>query len=339
MPLATLRQVLDEAAKGGYGVGAFNVNNMEQLQGIMDGAQETRSPVIVQASRGAIAYAGPKYLRNLILAAVDSAPEIPLVLHLDHGDKPETCLMAIDLGFTSVMMDGSLLADGKTPSDYDYNVAVTREVAEAAHAKGVSVEGELGTLGGIEDGHGSGEVHLTDPDQAVDFVEKTGVDALAVAIGTSHGAYKFTEKPTGDVLAMHLIEEIHAKLPETHMVMHGSSSVPPELVDRINAAGGKLEATFGVPVEEIQQGIRHGVRKVNVDTDGRLAITAALRESLNAHPSEFDPRAFFKPARAAMKDVVAARLTSFGAAGHAGDYEVLSLDEMATRYAGSPVGA
>ena len=212
--------------------------------------------------------------------------------------------MAIELGFTSVMMDGSLLADGKTPSDYEYNVEVTREVVEAAHAKGVSVEGELGTLGGIEDGHGSGEVHLTDPDQAVDFVEKTGVDALAVAIGTSHGAYKFTSKPTGEVLAMHLIEEIHQKLPDTHMVMHGSSSVPQELVDRINAAGGKLEATFGVPVEEIQQGIRHGVRKVNVDTDGRLAITAALREALNADPSEFDPRAFFKPAREAQKQVV-----------------------------------
>ena len=236
--------------------------------------------MIMQASRGAIAYAGPNFLRHLIMAAVETAPEIPIVLHLDHGDKPETCLMAIELGFTSVMMDGSLLADGKTPSDYEYNVAVTSEVVEAAHAKGVSVEGELGTLGGIEDGHGSGEVHLTDPEQAVDFVEQTGVDALAVAIGTSHGAYKFTAKPTGDVLAMHLIEEIHTKLPETHMVMHGSSSVPQELVDRINAAGGKLEATYGVPVEEIQQGIRHGVRKVNVDTDGRLAITAALREAL-----------------------------------------------------------
>jgi fructose-bisphosphate aldolase, class II len=339
MPLATLRQVLDEAAKGGYGVGAFNVNNMEQLQGIVDGAQETNSPVIVQASRGAIAYAGPNYLRHLIMAAAESAPEIPIVLHLDHGDKPETCFMAIELGFTSVMMDGSLLADGKTPSDYEYNIDVTRQVVQAAHAKGVSVEGELGTLGGIEDGHGSGEVHLTDPDQAVDFVAQTGVDALAVAIGTSHGAYKFTEKPTGEVLAMHLIEEIHQKLPETHMVMHGSSSVPQSLVDRINAAGGKLEETYGVPVEEIQQGIRHGVRKVNVDTDGRLAITAALRESLNAHPSEFDPRAFFKPARFAMKEVVAERLTQFGAAGHAGDYTVLSLDEMKERYARSPVSA
>src|SRR6516164_10605047 len=338
MPLATLRQVLDEAAKGGYGVGAFNVNNLEQVQGIVEASVEVQAPVIVQASRGAISYAGPSFLRHLIMAAAESAPQIPIVLHLDHGDKPETCLMAIELGFTSVMMDGSLLADGKTPSDYDYNVAVTKEVAEAAHAQGVSVEGELGTLGGIEDGHGSGQVHLTDPDQAVDFVEQTGVDALAVAIGTSHGAYKFTAKPTGDVLAMHLIEEIHSKLPETHMVMHGSSSVPQELVDRINAAGGKLESTYGVPIEEIQQGIRHGVRKVNVDTDGRLAITAALRETLNANPSEFDPRAFFKPAREAHKQVVVDRLTQFGAAGHAGDYSVVPLEEMASKYAGSPVG-
>jgi fructose-bisphosphate aldolase, class II len=338
MPLATLRQVLDEAAKGGYGVGAFNVNNMEQLQGIVGAAEEVQAPVIVQCSRGALNYAGANYVRHMIMAAAEDST-IPIVLHLDHGDSPDTCFMAIDLGFTSVMMDGSLLADGKTPSDYEYNVDVTRRVVEAAHAKGVSVEGELGTLGGIEDGHGSGEVHLTDPDQAVDFVEQTGVDALAVAIGTSHGAYKFTAKPDGEVLAMHLIEEIHQKLPETHMVMHGSSSVPIELVDRINAAGGKLEATFGVPVEEIQQGIRHGVRKINVDTDGRLAITAALREALNANPSEFDPRAFFKPAREAQKQVSSDRLKQFGAAGHAGDYTVLSLDEMKTRYAGSPVGA
>ena len=338
MPLATLRQVLDEAARGGYGVGAFNVNNMEQVQGIVAAAQEVDAPVILQCSRGALAYAGKNYVRHLVLAAAESAPGIPIVLHLDHGDTPETCFDAIELGFTSVMMDGSLLADGKTPSDYAYNVEVTRRVVEAAHAKGVSVEGELGTLGGIEDGHGSGEVHLTDPDQAVDFVEKTGVDALAVAIGTSHGAYKFTQKPTGEVLAMHLIEEIHQKLPETHMVMHGSSSVPQSLVDRINAAGGRLEATFGVPVSEIQLGIRHGVRKVNVDTDGRLAITAALRETLKANPSEFDPRAFFKPAREAVKQVVAERLTQFGAAGHAGDYTVVPLEEMAKRYAESPVG-
>jgi fructose-bisphosphate aldolase, class II len=280
--------VLDEAAKGGYGVGAFNANNLEQVQGIVTAAQ---------------------------------------------------CFEAIELGFTSVMMDGSLLADGKTPSDYGYKVEVTRRVVEAAHTKGVSVEGELGTLGGIADGHGSGEVHLTDPGQAVDFVDKTGVDALAVATGTSHGAYKFTSKPTGDVLAMHLIEEIHQKLPDTHMVMDGSSSVPQELVDRINAAGGELVSTFGVPVEEIQQGIRHSVRKINVDTDGRLAITAAMRETMNANPSEFDPRAFFKPAREAQKQVAAERLTQFGAAGHEGDYEVLSLAEMGERYRKKPVGA
>src|SRR5829696_2963275 len=294
MPLVPMRQVLDEAARGGYGVGAFNVNNMEQIQAVMEAARETSSPAIVQASRGARTYTNDRFLIHLMHAATEVYPEIPVALHQDHGNSPETCFSAIELGFTSVMMDGSLLADGKTPSDYDYNVEVTRAVVQAAHEKGVSVEGELGTLGGIEDGHGSGEVHLTDPDQAVDFVEQTGVDALAVAIGTSHGAYKFTQKPTGEVLAMHLIEEIHQKLPDTHMVMHGSSSVPQGLVDRINAAGGKLEATFGVPVEEIQEGIRHGVRKVNVDTDGRLAITAALREALNANPSEFDPRAFFK---------------------------------------------
>src|SRR3954462_5172899 len=317
MPLVSMRQLLDEAAKGGYGVGAFNVNNMEQIQAIMEAARETRSPVIIQASRGARSYTNDRFLYHLMLAAVELYPEIPLVLHQDHGNSPATCISAIEQGFTSVMMDGSLLEDHKTPSDFEHNVRVTREVVEYAHARGVTVEGELGTLGGIEDGVGSGEVHLTDPDQAVEFVERTGVDALAVAIGTSHGAYKFTAKPTGDVLAMNLIEEIHQKLPETHMVMHGSSSVPQDLVDRINAAGGKLEATYGVPVEEIQRGIQHGVRKVNVDTDGRLAITAALREALNANPKEFDPRAFFKPAREAVKEVVKERLTQFGAGGHA----------------------
>src|SRR4051812_34532359 len=339
MPLVSMRQLLDEAAAGGYGVGAFNVNNMEQIQAIMEAARETRSPAIVQASRGARSYTNDRFLYHLMQAAVELYPELPIALHQDHGNSPETCISAIEQGFTSVMMDGSLLADSKTPSDFDYNVRVTREVVDHAHARGVTVEGELGTLGGIEDGHGSGEVHLTDPDQAVEFVERTGVDALAVAIGTSHGAYKFTAKPTGDVLAMHLIEEMHQKLPETHMVMHGSSSVPQDLVDRINAAGGKLEATYGVPVEEIQRGIQHGVRKVNVDTDGRLAITAALREAMTGNPSEFDPRAFFKPAREAQKQVCVERLTQFGAAGHAGDYTVLSLDEMKKRYAGSPVSA
>src|SRR6059036_1990992 len=254
MPLVALRQLLDEAAAGGYGVGAFNVNDMEQIQAIMEAARETESPVIIQASRGARTYTNDRFLIALMEAAVELYPEIPVALHQDHGNSPATCISAIEQGFTSVMTDGSLLDDGKTPADFAYNVRVTREVVEHAHAVGVTVEGELGTLGGIEDGVGSGEIHLTDPDQAVEFVEQTGIDALAVAIGTSHGAYKFSAKPTGEVLAMHLIEEIHQKLPDTHMVMHGSSSVPQELVDRINAAGGKLVSTFGVPVEEIQQG-------------------------------------------------------------------------------------
>jgi len=333
MPLVSMRQLLDEASAGGYGVGAFNVNNMEQIQAVMEAARETRSPVIVQASRGARNYTNDRFLIHLMQAAVELYPEVPVSLHQDHGNSPETCLSAIEQGFTSVMMDGSLLADGKTPSDFEYNVAVTREVVEAAHAVGVTVEGELGTLGGIEDGHGSGEVHLTDPDQAVEFVERTGIDALAVAIGTSHGAYKFTRPPDGDVLAMHLIQEIHERLPATHLVMHGSSSVPQELVARINAAGGEIAPTWGVPVEEIQRGIRHGVRKINVDTDARLAMTAAIREVLTEKPGEFDPRAYMSPARAAMKAVYAERMTQFGQAGHAGDYTPLTLEEMRDRYA------
>jgi fructose-bisphosphate aldolase, class II len=268
-----------------------------------------------------------------MLAAVELYPEIPVALHQDHGNSPETCFSAIELGFTSVMMDGSLLADGKTPSDFEYNVEVTREVVERAHAVGVTVEGELGTLGGIEDGHGSGQVHLTDPDQAVEFVERTGIDALAVAIGTSHGAYKFTSKPTGEVLAMELIEEIHRKLPDTHLVMHGSSSVPKHLVDEINRYGGEIRPTWGVPVEEIQRGIQHGVRKVNVDTDSRLAMTGAIRRALAEQPGEFDPRYYLKPARAAMQAVIAERMTQFGQAGHAGDYTPRSLDEMRDLYA------
>src|SRR6187401_3232096 len=308
MPLVSMRQLLDEAARGGYGVGAFNVNNMEQIQAIMEAARETRSPVIVQASRGARSYTNDRFLWHLMQAAVELYPEIPVALHLDHGDSPATCISAIELGFTSVMMDGSLLADGKTPSDFEYNVAVTREVVEYAHTRGVSVEGELGTLGGIEDGHGSGQVHLTDPDQAVEFVERTGIDALAVAIGTSHGAYKFTQKPTGEVLVMERIEEIHRKLPGTHMVMHGSSSVPQELQDVINKYGGKMKQTYGVPVEEIQRGIKHGVRKINVDTDNRMAMTGAVRKVLTEHPEEFDLRGYMKPAREAMKEVVKARM-------------------------------
>jgi fructose-bisphosphate aldolase class II len=333
MPLVSMRQLLDEAAKGGYGVGAFNVNNMEQIQAIMEAARATASPVIIQASRGARSYTNDRFLWHLMQAAVELYPEIPVSLHLDHGNSPDTCRSAIELGFTSVMMDGSLEADGRTPASFEYNVAVTREVVEAAHAKGVTVEGELGTLGGIEDGHGSGEVHLTDPDQAVEFVERTGIDALAVAIGTSHGAYKFTRAPDGEVLQMNLIEEIHRKLPTTHLVMHGSSSVPKHLVDEINRYGGQIKPTWGVPVEEIQLGIRHGVRKVNVDTDSRLAITGAIRKVLASDPSEFDPRSYLKPARAAMQQVMEDRMNAFGQAGHAADYEPLSLDEMRARYA------
>jgi fructose-bisphosphate aldolase class II len=333
MPLVSMRQLLDEAARGGYGVGAFNVNNMEQIQGIMEAARETSSPVIVQASRGARSYAGDRFLHHLMLAAGEEYPEIPVALHLDHGNSPETCVSAIDLGFTSVMMDGSLLADGKSVADYEYNVRVTRWVVEYAHARGVTVEGELGTLGGIEDGVGSGEVHLTDPDQAVDFVQRTGIDALAVAIGTSHGAYKFSRRPDSQLLAMGVIEEIHRRLPDTHLVMHGSSSVPAELIDRINAAGGSLRPAFGVPVEEIQQGIRHGVRKINVDTDGRLAITAAVREALAANPDEFDPRHFTRASRQGMQQIVANRMRQFGQAGHAADYEPVSLEAMRHGYA------
>ena len=333
MPLVAMRQLLDEAAAGGYGIGAFNVNNMEQIQAIMEAARETESPAIVQASRGARSYTNDRFLIALMDAAVELYPEIPVALHQDHGNSPETCFSAIELGFTSVMMDGSLLSDGKTPSDFEYNVAVTRQVVEYAHARGVSVEGELGTLGGIEDGVGSGVVHLTDPDQAVEFVERTGIDALAVAIGTSHGAYKFTQPPTGEVLAIDLIEAIHRRLPETHLVMHGSSSVPKELVDVINRSGGEIRPTWGVPVEEIQQGIRHGVRKVNVDTDLRLAMTGAIRTALAESPAEFDPRSYLKPARTAMQAVVAERMRQFGQAGHARDYEPRTLDDMQLLYA------
>ncbi|MEK7752902.1 MAG: class II fructose-bisphosphate aldolase, partial [Acidobacteriota bacterium] len=326
--LVSMRQLLDEAAKGGYGVGAFNVNNMEQIQSIMEAARETKSPAIVQASRGARSYAQDLYLYHLMLAATELYPEIPLVLHLDHGNSVETCKSAIDLGFTSVMMDGSLMPDGKTPSSFEYNVEATRKVVEMAHAKGVTVEGEIGVLGGIEDGHGAGLdllSHVTDPEQAADFVAQTGVDALAIAIGTSHGAYKFAKKPTGEVLKMDRLIEIHKRLPKTHLVMHGSSSVPKELQDIINQYGGKLRPTFGVPVEEIQLGIKNGVRKINVDTDNRLAITGAIRKVFIEQPEKFDPRDYLKPAREAMKKVVAERMTQFGQAGHAGDYEPLPL--------------
>ncbi|MEQ8790620.1 MAG: class II fructose-bisphosphate aldolase [Pirellulaceae bacterium] len=329
MSLVPLRVLLDHAAENDYGVAAFNVNNMEQIQSIMEAADETDSPVIIQASRGARKYSQDAYLRHLMLAAVELYPHIPVCMHQDHGNSVETCQSAIDNGFTSVMMDGSLKDDGKTPADYEYNVAVTAEVVKLAHARGVSVEGELGCLGSLEtgmgdkeDGHGaegklSHDQLLTDPDEAERFVAETGVDALAVAIGTSHGAYKFTRKPDGEVLAMDRIEEIHRRLPNCHLVMHGSSSVPQELQDIINQYGGAIKQTWGVPVEEIQRGIKHGVRKINVDTDNRLAITGAIRKVLSQSPEKFDPRDYLKPARDAMKQVCVARMTAFGQAGHA----------------------
>jgi fructose-bisphosphate aldolase class II len=335
MPLVTARQLLDEAAKGGYGVGAFNVNNMEQIQAIMAAAEETRSPVIVQASRGARSYAEDRYLYHLMLAAAELHPGIPMSLHQDHGNSFETCKSAIELGFTSVMMDGSLKEDGKTPSTFEENVEVTRRVVDFAHERGVSVEGEIGVLGGVEDGHGaggSGLEHVTDPDQAVEFAERTGVDSLAIAIGTSHGAYKFTRKPDGSVLKMDILIAIHKRLPHTHLVMHGSSSVPKDLQDVVNHYGGKLKPTWGVPIEEIQLGIRNGVRKINVDTDSRLAITGAIRKVFAESPEKFDPRDYLKPAREAMKKVVQARMTEFGQAGHSGDYTPISLQEMAAGY-------
>ena len=338
MPLVPMRLLLDHAAENGYGVAALNVNNMEQIQAIMAAAVETNSPAIIQASRGARSYSQDAYLRNLILAAAELHPEIPLAMHLDHGNSPATCYSAIANGFTSVMMDGSLEADGKTPADYEYNVNVTKKVVEVSHAVGVSVEGELGALGGIEDGHGAGLTgeeamkHLTDPVQAEQFVAETEVDALAVAIGTSHGAYKFTSPPTGDVLKMDLIEEIHRRLPNTHLVMHGSSSVPQELRELVNKYGGDLKPAWGVPVEQIQRGIKHGVRKINVDTDNRLAITAAIRQVFAETPDKFDPRDYLKPAREAMKEVCKARMIAFGQAGYADKIKVKSLTQMVSYY-------
>jgi fructose-bisphosphate aldolase, class II len=344
MPLVPMRVLLDHAAENDYGLAAFNVNNMEQIQAIMEAAKETNSPVIVQASRGARAYCQDNYLRHLMLAAAELYPQIPIAMHQDHGNSPSTCKSAMEQGFTSVMMDGSLKEDGKTPADYEYNVRVTREVVDLAHRRGVSVEGELGCLGSLEhgggeqeDGHGatgqlSHDQLLTDPDEAERFVAETGVDALAVAIGTSHGAYKFTKKPTGEVLAMNRIEEIHRRLPNTHLVMHGSSSVPQELQDIINKYGGKMPQTWGVPVEEIQRGIQHGVRKINVDTDNRMAITGAIRKVLWEHPDKFDPRDYLKPARDAMKLVCAERMTQFGQAGNASKVKPVPLEEMTKRY-------
>jgi len=330
--------MLDHAAENDYGIAALNVNNMEQIQAIMIAAQETDSPVIIQASRGARQYSNDAYLRHLMMAAVELNPTLPVVMHLDHGNVPETCFSAIEQNFTSVMMDGSLEADGKTPSSYEYNMKVTKQVVDAAHAKGVSVEGEIGALGGIEDGHGAGlseeeaKEHLTDPEQAEQFVKDTGLDALAVAIGTSHGAYKFAKKPTGDVLRMELIEEIHRRLPDTHIVMHGSSSVPQELQDIINAYGGNLKQTYGVPVEEIQRGIKHGVRKINVDTDSRLAMTGAIRKIFAESPEQFDPRKYLGPARDAMVEVCKARMIAFGQAGNAGKIPTKTCAEMVDFY-------
>ncbi len=351
MALVPMRLLLDHAAENGYGIPAFNVNNMEQIQSIMLAAHETDSPVILQASRGARKYAGENFLRHLILAAVETYPHLPIAMHQDHGNEPATCYSAIKNGFTSVMMDGSLEADAKTPASYEYNVNVTREVVKVAHALGVSVEGELGCLGSLEtgmgdkeDGHGfegklSHDQLLTDPDQAVDFVEQTQVDALAVAIGTSHGAYKFTRKPTGEILAISRIEEIHRRLPNTHLVMHGSSSVPEDLLALINKYGGAIPETYGVPVEEIQKGIKSGVRKVNIDTDNRLAITAAVREALAADPKEFDPRHFLKPSIKYMQKVCAERYQQFGTAGNASKIKQVSLEIFAAKYAKGELSA
>ena len=329
MALIPLRKLLDHAAENDYGVAAFNVNNMEQIQAIMEAAEETDSPVIVQASRGARSYSQDAYLKHLMMAAEELYPHIPIVMHQDHGNSVETCKSAIDNRFTSVMMDGSLEEDGKTQADFDYNVRVTKAVVDMAHPLNVSVEGELGCLGSLEsgegeaeDGHGavgklSMDQLLTDPEEAERFVAETGVDALAVAIGTSHGAYKFTRKPDGDVLAMDRIEEIHKRIPNTHLVMHGSSSVPQDLQDIINEYGGEMRQTYGVPVEEIQRGIKSGVRKINVDTDNRMAMTGAVRKVLKEHPDKFDPRDYLKPARAAMKELCKARMIAFGQAGNA----------------------
>jgi len=343
--LVSLRQLLDHAADNGYGVPAFNVNNLEQIQAIMQAAEETSSPVILQASAGARKYAGEAFLRRLVEAAVEAYPEIPLVMHQDHGASPAVCQGSIRSGFTSVMMDGSLREDMKTPAPYDYNVAVTRKVAEMAHAVGVSVEGELGCLGsletgeaGDEDGAGaagklSRDQLLTDPAQAADFVAATGVDALAVAIGTSHGAYKFSRKPTDDVLAMDRIKEIHARLPGTHLVMHGSSSVPQEWLEVIRENGGAIRETYGVPVEAIVEGIRHGVRKVNIDTDIRLAMTGAMRRAMARDPAEFDPRKFLKEATTAARGLCKERFEAFGSAGQAPRIKPVPLEKMAARYA------
>jgi fructose-bisphosphate aldolase, class II len=344
MPLVSMRQLLDHAAEYGYGLPAFNVNNLEQVQAIMSAAAETDSPVIMQASAGARKYAGELFLRHLIEAAVESYPNIPIVMHQDHGQSPAVCESAMKLGFSSVMMDGSLKEDGKTIAEYDYNVRVTKQVVDMAHRLGVTVEGELGCLGSLEtmkgdkeDGHGAEgtmtrDMLLTDPEQAADFVKRTQVDALAIAIGTSHGAYKFSRKPTGDILAIERIKAIHRRIPNTHLVMHGSSSVPQDILAEIRKYGGDMKETYGVPVEEIQEGIKHGVRKVNIDTDIRLAMTAAVRKYLVENPSKFDPREYLKPATQAAKAICKQRYEQFGAAGMASKIKAESLPEIATKY-------
>ncbi len=344
MPLVSMRQLLDHAAENGYGVPAFNVNNLEQVQAIMEAADAVDSPVILQGSAGARKYAGEPFLRHLIEAAVEQYPHLPIVMHQDHGASPAVCLRSIRSGFTSVMMDGSLEADGKTPSTYEYNARVTAEVERAAHAVGVTVEGELGCLGSLEsgagekeDGHGAeGELSmdqlLTDPEEAAQFVKDTHVDALAVAIGTSHGAYKFTSKPTGEILRIDRIKEIHERIPDTHLVMHGSSSVPQDWLDVINEHGGEIPETYGVPVEEIQNGIKSGVRKVNVDTDIRLAMTGATRKHMAENRSNFDPRKFLIAARDAAKQICMERYQQFGSAGQASKIKAIGEEAMVARY-------
>ncbi len=344
MALISLRQLLDHAAENDYGLPAFNVNNMEQVQAIMRAADESNSPVILQGSAGARSYAGEPFLRHLILAALESYPHIPVCMHQDHGASPDICLRSIQSGFSSVMMDGSLMSDAKTPASYEYNVDVTKQVVQMAHAGGVSVEGELGCLGsletgemGEEDGHGAEgkldmEQLLTDPEQAADFVKKTGVDALAIAIGTSHGAYKFTKEPTGEILRIDRIREIHARIPDTHLVMHGSSSVPQDWLKVINSYGGDMGQTYGVPVEEIVEGIKSGVRKVNIDTDLRMASTGSVRKHLHDVPANFDPRKFLKEATKSMSGICKARYEAFGCAGMASKISPLSLEVMFGRY-------
>ena len=345
MALVSLRQLLDHAAENGYGLPAFNVNNLEQVKAIMEAADETNSPVIMQGSAGARKYAGEPFLRHLIEAAVEMYPHIPVVMHQDHGASPAVCINAIRSGFSSVMMDGSLMTDGKTPSSFEYNVNVTRQVVEMSHAIGVSVEGELGCLGSLESGHGEKEdghgaegalTHdqlLTDPNEAAEFVKATQVDALAIAIGTSHGAYKFTKPPTGDTLAISRIKEIHARIPNTHLVMHGSSSVPQEWLAIINQFGGAMPQTYGVPVAEIVEGIKHGVRKVNIDTDLRMASTGATRRYLAQNPKDFDPRKFLAETTKAMRAICKSRYEAFGSAGQAAKIKPISLESMANRYA------